>query len=103
MKGMKALKKVKCSKCGLQWGVSAHRKSKKPYICPHCQFKVNVRKLVLFLVGFFITCLLVPKASQMAYQQRGYIAVGGEIFIPFVYLATVGLIHMVWRWDNGES
>ena len=100
---MKSLNKAICSKCGLKGDVSVHKNLNKPYVCPHCQFKANTKKTVLFLAGFFICCLLVPKFSEMAHRQRGYKAIGGEVIIPFLYVAAVGFIHTVWRWNSGED
>ena len=94
--------KANCSKCGKRWDVSIHKNLKVPFICPHCQFRRDAKKIVLILAGFLVCCLMVPKFGEMAYQQRGYEAIGGEILIPFLYLAVVGLIDTVWGWNSGE-
>ena len=85
--------KAVCKKCGLPWNVSIHTKiSKRGYICPHCTSKARIKKVVLFVVGFIVSCLLVPQFADIAYMQRGYKAYGGEIFIPLLYLVIVGVI-----------
>ncbi len=90
---MKAL----CRKCGLAWNVSVHsRFSKKGYICPRCTGKVRVKKSILLAAGFIASCLLSMKCSEIATAQRGYqVIVGGEDFIPLIYLAALIFIKTV--------
>ena len=73
-----------CITCGTEWNVS--RKARLPktgYICPHCRSRRGDKKtaataaVVLGLVVFGIMCWL-------AYVERGYIALGGElVFLGF--------------------
>ncbi len=84
--------KAACSKCGASWNVSIHKKLKKPYVCPWCS---KMMKIALTVVGFIISCLLVPELNQMANAERGYQAVGGEALIPLLYLVVVGFIKTV--------
>lgn len=84
--------KAACSKCGLPWNVSVHKKLKKPYVCPRCS---KEKKIALFVVGFIISCLMVPKFNSMANVTRGYQAVGGEVLIPVLYLLIAGLFKEI--------
>lgn len=54
--------------------------------------KAKFRTVALFVIGFIISCLLIPKFSAMAIETRGYRAVGGEVLIPLLYLLLAALM-----------
>ena len=60
------------------------------------------KKVTLFVIGFIISCLLVPMASEYANTWRGYHAVGGEVLIPVLYLIVVGLIKEIGGVIDGQ-
>jgi hypothetical protein len=60
--------------------------------------KVNnlkAHRTALFVIGFVISCLMVPKFSAMANDIRGYEATGGEVLIPLLYLLVAALIREI--------
>lgn len=88
--------KAICSKCGQVWNVSVHKNMKEPYECPHCFSRKKVKKIMLVTAGFFVSCLLSIKCSKIATVQRGYqVLVGGEDFIPLLYLAVVVFLKTI--------
>lgn len=101
-KGEKQMKAV-CTKCGQPWNVSVHKNLKLPFVCPHCACKARIKKLILYVVGFIISCLLVPLFADMAYRQRGYKAYGGEMLIPLLYVVIVGVIKEFFKIIKKES
>lgn len=89
-----------CSKCGQPWGVSIHKKLKKPYICPKC---TKLKRIAVMVAGFIVSCLIVPKLNVIANEQRGYQALGGEVLIPLLYLLLVVLIKTIGGMINEKS
>jgi hypothetical protein len=78
--------------CGQPWSVSIRKNLNKPYVCPKCS---KIQKIALIVIGFIISCLLVPKLNSIANYQRGYRALGGEIFVPVLYLVIIAFIKEV--------
>ncbi|OPX46342.1 hypothetical protein CLHUN_01580 [Ruminiclostridium hungatei] len=85
---------AKCSKCGAQWKVSIHKDLDSPFVCPRCSSKTKF-KTTLFFAGLIASCLIIPKLNCIANDARGYQAVGGEIFIPLLYLLVAALIREI--------
>ena len=91
--------KMYCSVCGKEWNVSVYKKlGKSGYICPVCS---NLEKrlqratliiftyLILILVSLSIYCCL----DLITNIERGYEAVGGEIFVLFVPIIFLCVSH----------
>lgn len=57
--------------------------------------KARSRAVSLLVIGFIISCLMVPKFSAMANDIRGYEATGGEVLIPLLYLLVAALIREI--------
>ena len=50
------------------------------------------KKVIVFVAGFILSCLLVPIMANYADRLRGYNGTGGEIFIPLLYLVVIAFI-----------
>lgn len=57
--------------------------------------KLKVHRAALFVIGFIISCLLIPKFSVLANEIRGYESTGGEVLIPLLYLLVVALLREI--------
>lgn len=57
--------------------------------------KLKVHRAALFVIGFIISCLLIPKLSVLANDIRGYEATGGEVLIPLLYLLVAALLREI--------
>ncbi|MDF2591376.1 MAG: hypothetical protein K0S75_842 [Clostridia bacterium] len=45
----------------------------------------------MYLIVLLLGLLLTPYAVKAAYIQRGYFAVGGELFVPFLFVILLAL------------
>lgn len=65
--------------------MSTHKRINKAKIC----------RTAIFVFGFIISCLLIPKFSVLANDIRDYEATGGEVLIPLLYLLVAALIREI--------
>lgn len=72
-----------CSKCKKKWNISRFQSIPKGgYICPHCLYKrKQVKKISKYITLFIIGILLYSISADVAYIQRGYKSIGGEVLI----------------------
>lgn len=93
------MKRAVCIKCGKGWNISKFAKIEKDgYICPHCRKKQKLMKILQFLLLVAIGVICWWHFGNVAYAQRGYEAIGGEVVflaLPLVYYIFVGTMQEI--------
>jgi hypothetical protein len=96
--GITQSRKIKCTKCGLIWNVSPHIKEN-GYLCPMCAYpkrkKNFLKKHAVYIITWAVGLGLMPTMVRAATVERGYKAIGGEIFVPLLIFLVVALVKQV--------